>query len=142
MKSLYPLFNEDKKNGQDSLNIRVHAPIQEKKRKTRIDKKKDVKVPLNASQRKLLKMLAKRKQTDPTNYCSTLLKRALSKKIVLSLPIETYQPKEKPISAKLEIYYHELLLDKSIEYDCSLRETAYKLISHMLILESSGDTII
>lgn len=139
MKSLYQLFNEDNNTKQNQQNIRVPAKIKEQKRKTRVDKKKDVKIPLTIEQRKLLKRLAKKNNTDPTYFSSYLIKKALTRKLIIPEPPVPYNPKERLTTAKLELYYHDLLFEKSIDLDCkSLRSTAYRILSYMLIIESGG----
>ncbi|MGG3574601.1 hypothetical protein ABES25_05625 [Bacillus gobiensis] len=51
-------------------------------------------------------------------------------------PETVYDPKGKPYPAKLETYYYDLLFDYKINWVCSLKESAYRIISFMLRIEA------
>ncbi|MGP0689642.1 hypothetical protein ACW5UC_24155 [Priestia aryabhattai] len=136
MKPLNPIFdkqirNESKVN--NSHNIRKKPVTKAEGRKERCDKKKDVKVPFSLSERQLIKQLAKNKGTDPTPYCTQLIKKAMKEKYIF--PEVIYDPKGKPYPVKLEGYFHDQLFEYKILWDCSLKEAAYRILSFMLHME-------
>lgn len=133
MKHLNPLFtnqNSKKNNVNQGANIRKKTITKKEGRKERCDRKKDVKIPFNEDERKLIKHLARQNNLDPTPYCTLLIKKALKGNYVF--PECLYNPKGKPYPAKLESYYFDLLFDYKIEWDCSLKESAYRIISFMI----------
>ncbi|MGG3641466.1 hypothetical protein ABES38_08810 [Bacillus gobiensis] len=136
MKPLNPIF-ESKLNKEmpshNKSNVRKKPITKAQGRKERYDKKKDVKIPFTANERRLIKVLAKREGLDPTPYCAYLVKKGLKEKH--DFPEIFYNPKGKPYPAKLEGYYYDLLFDYKINWDCSLKESAYRIISFMLRLE-------
>lgn len=140
-KPLNPIFNNNHKKKEDPLlirNVRKKPITKDEGRKTRIDKKKDVKIPLSDEERKLIKRLANRRGLQPTPFCSLLVKKALTEYKNAQIFEYSYDPKGKPYPAKLEVYYHDLLFDKTVEWDCSLKEAAYRLLKFMLIKERDG----
>ncbi|MDM5196780.1 hypothetical protein QUF79_01615 [Fictibacillus enclensis] len=36
---------------------------------------------------------------------------------------------------KLESYFHDLLFEYKVQWDCSLKEAAYRIVSYMMTLE-------
>ncbi|MDX8367815.1 hypothetical protein [Cytobacillus sp. IB215665] len=133
MKPINPIFDQKTKRPQTN-NVRKKPITKVEGRKERIDKKKDVKIPFSQQERQLIKTLAKRKGMDPTNFCTALIKRGLKGNYPFS-EIK-YDPKGKPYPVKLERYFHDLLFDYTISWDCSLREAAYRIVSFMLMEES------
>jgi len=99
-------------------------------RKERVDKKKDVKIPFTPQERRLLKILAKKRGLEPTPYCSLLVKKGLEE--YQDFPIRIYDPKGQPYPAKLERVYHDLLFEMKVKWDCSLKEAAYRILAFML----------
>ncbi|MDM5196519.1 hypothetical protein QUF79_00190 [Fictibacillus enclensis] len=136
MKPINPLF--DKKSpvgihGKQPGNVRKKAKTRAEGRKVRCDKKKDVKIPFTAYERQLIKKLAKLKGQDPTPYCTELIKKGLTNNY--SFVDFPYDPKGKPYPVKLESYFHDLLFDYKVQWDCSLKEAAYRIVSYMLTME-------
>lgn len=84
----------------------------------------------------MIKKLAKEKGVDPTPYCTYLLKKAL--KGNYEFPECNYDPKGKPYPAKLDIYNYDLLFNYKVKWDCSMKESAYRIISFMIIIESGA----
>lgn len=136
MKAINPIFNSNLKKSvtNGTPDIKKRAKTKEEGRKERCDRKKDVKIPFTEEERILVKKLARKRNLEPTPYCSFLVKQALTKKYVF--PICEYNPKGKPYPAKLESYYHDLLFDYTLQWDCSFKEAAYRIIRFMLDLES------
>lgn len=133
MNVLNPLFNKNKDNKTkqpNTSNVRKQPITKVEGRKERCDKKKDVKIPFTEDERKLIKELSRKRNLDPTPYCSLLLKKGLKEKRFY--PHCPYDPKGKPYPAKLEQHYHDLLFTFKVEWDCSLKESAYRIISYML----------
>ncbi|MGM0877787.1 MAG: hypothetical protein ACQEWV_24370 [Bacillota bacterium] len=137
MKPLNPIFdNNVTKNNTFNLtpNVRKKPITKAEGRKERCDKRKDVKIPFNQSERKLIKELAKKRGLDPTPYCTFLLIKAL--KTNYHFPECSYDPKGQPYPAKLDQHFHDLLFNYKVEWDCSLKESAYRIVSFMLSIES------
>jgi hypothetical protein len=98
------------------------------------DMLKMVKIPFNQNERKLIKELAKKRGLDPTPYCTYLLIQALESNA--TFPECYYDPKGQPYPAKLDQHFHDLLFTYRVQWDCSLKESAYRIVSYMLTLES------
>ncbi|MBU8732547.1 hypothetical protein KM915_21085 [Cytobacillus oceanisediminis] len=136
MKAINPLFNgktQHKNPGISTSNVRKKPVTKQEGRKIRCDKKKDVKIPFSDSERILVKKLSKLRNMEPTPYCTYLLKKGL--KGEYTFPTCSYEPKGKPYPAKLESHYHDLLFNYKVDWDCSLKESAYRIIRFMLNLE-------
>ncbi|MCK1995478.1 hypothetical protein MPH61_23430 [Peribacillus muralis] len=136
MKPLNPFFETKKvpsKTFTNSNNVRKKPITKSEGRKERCDKKKDVKIPFNTYERKLIKKLARLNGLDPTPYCTDLVIKAL--KSNYSFPDLPYDPKGQPYPVKLELFFHDKLFHYKIEWDCSLKEAAYRIISYMLNVE-------
>lgn len=136
MKPLNPIFD----NKPTKINSFNENPIVRKKpiiklegRKERCDKRRMVKIPFTEYERELIKRLAKKRGLDPTPFCTYLLVKAL--KGNYQFPESQYDPKGKPYPAKLDNYFHEKLFDYRVQWDCSLKESAYRIVSFMLMLE-------
>lgn len=136
MKPINPIFINQKEKSHPLVTVtkvRKKPITKEDGRKTRCDKKKDVKVPFSAEERELIKRISHKKGLDPTPYCTQLIKKALRGKHQFSEV--AYDPKGKPYPVKLEEYFHEQLFEYTVLWDCSLREAAYRILSFMLDLE-------
>lgn len=123
---LNPLF---KKKTESSLQ-RKQPITKAEGRKERIDKKKDIKIPFSEEERKLIKKLARASNLTPTTYCTALMKTALQ--TVHHYPEITYDAKGAPYPVKLEKHFHDKVFDFTVEWDCSLKQAAYRIISYML----------
>lgn len=116
----------------DKLNVRK-SPI---KRQERSDKKTDIKIPLLKGQRMLIRRLAKMNEMFPTNYCTHLVKKGLIRKIPFPIPQVPY-PSSSPLTfhVRLEKQYLEILDQYCIEWDCSRREAAYRVLIGLINTE-------
>lgn len=135
MKPLNPMFqNKEKVHPKPEVqNVRKKTITKSEGRRERCDKKRDVKIPFNEKERRLIKYLSRKRGMLPSPYCTYLMKKALnSNHNYFETP---YDPKGKPYPAKLEKYYHEKLFEYTVEWDCSLKESAYRIITFMLIKE-------
>lgn len=136
MKPLNPFFETrtiSSKTLSNPNNVRKKPITKSEGRKERCDKKKDVKIPFTTNERKLIKQLARLRGLEPTPYCTDLIIKAL--KCNYSFPDLPYDPKGQPYPVKLESFFHDRLFHFKVEWDCSLREAAYRIISFMLKLE-------
>ncbi|MED4456156.1 hypothetical protein [Metabacillus fastidiosus] len=132
MKPLNPIFNNKAANSSltNTSNVRKKPITKEEGRKERCDKLKHVKIPFNEKERMLIKQLAKKRGLDPTPYIGFLLMKALKRNY--DFPECVYKPQGQPYPAKISIYYHDLLFDYKVKWDCSLKESAYRIVSFML----------
>jgi len=130
------------------LNLMFHSKVEEvitskdqvhkvKLRKTRSDKKKDIRINLTLEQKKKVKRLARIKNNmDHTNYSQELLKDAIRFKNYFP---EVDYPKspETNIGVRLEEIYYQSLLDLAIDWNVSVRKATHRVF--MAILDDLGD---
>lgn len=137
MTSLNPMFNRTK-----SYPRVINEKVQKVKnnvqdRKKRSDAKIDIKIPFSDEERKIIKQQAKMKNSSPTQYVSSLLVVGLTRG--KAFPIVSYSAThKKSIHAKLKPSDHQKLFDCSVEWDCSLREAAYRITSLMINMNIGG----
>lgn len=137
MKPLNPIFDNKSVNNNSftpTPNVRKKPITKSEGRKERVDKRKDVKIPFDQNERKLMKELAKKRGLEPTPYCTFLLMKALNGNY--HFPECSYDPKGQPYPAKLDQHFHDLLFNYKVKWDCSLKESAYRMVSFMLMMES------
>lgn len=128
--------NSKKKNATTTQRTPNVEPVQRKKRS---DAKVDVKIPFDDEERRKIKVLARKHHTTPTQYISNLLAVGLMRGKLY--PSVSYSPKDKkPVHAKLTAIEHEKLFDCSVEWDCSIRESAYRIVKQMLKNDVGGMT--
>jgi hypothetical protein len=129
MKPLKPIFDS-----KTTINHSFDEVSIAQKKTIIKDTHKMVKIPFNQNERKLIKELAKKRGLDPTPYCTHLLIQALESNAWF--PECYYDPKGQPYPAKLDQHFHDLLFTYRVQWDCSLKESAYRMVSYMLTLES------
>ncbi|WP_347552964.1 hypothetical protein ABFG93_22190 (plasmid) [Pseudalkalibacillus hwajinpoensis] len=136
MDSLNPMFQKKKATRPKPVrttNVRKKPITKNEGRKVRRDKKHDIKIPLTLDQRKMIKALARQAGEYPTNYLSQKMKTELPRAEFFPEPTVPYPSKSKlSYPVKLEQDYFKQLQDLSIEWDCSLRRAAYRIISAIL----------
>jgi hypothetical protein len=135
-----PMFEKKKKPEPkviNSTNVRENNNSEVKKqRKTRSDKKDDIKIPLTIEQRILVRKFANKNEMAPTPYTGHILKKGLSRGIPFPEPAVPY-PSKSTISfhAKLEVHFLNKLDEWAILWDCSRRKAAYRILMGMLKVE-------
>jgi hypothetical protein len=127
MEYLNPMLNQ-KKESKEAAEI--------KPRKTRIDKKYPVKIPLTLDQRIQLKRMAFASNTWPTPLTGELLKAYLIRSY--DYPVVVYQTSKKYAEAKLEKEFYNILIQYSIEWDVSIKQAAHRIFTEILRVESEG----
>lgn len=134
MVALNPMFDDSKKNKQGiGSGVRKKPITKEQGRKVRKDKKWDVKIPLTLEERRLLKRLGSKYKMTPTELCSDLVKRGL--KSGIEFEEVNYLATGKVYPAKLEKEYKDLLFELTVEWDCSYRKAAHRILIGILELE-------
>ncbi|MCY8737539.1 hypothetical protein P8881_19585 [Bacillus haynesii] len=130
---LNPMFN--KKNT-------VSAPSKMKndqkvKRNQRIDKKHDIKIPLNAELMKMIRRQAFRVGMSATQYAAHLIRIGMKHPCnSFPTPNVPYNPKLKNVHAKLSKYEYSNLLDFQLDFGyTSQRQTAYRILINMIYRE-------
>lgn len=109
----------------------LKADIEPVQRKKRSDAKNDVKIPFDTLERQRIKGLAKKYKTTPTQYVTSLLKLGLTRG--KTFPHVSYSAtNKKSIHAKLDDVDYGNLFECTVEWDCSNREAAYRIVSQML----------
>lgn len=133
MDSLNPMFQKKKATKPlpvRTTNVRKKPFRKYEERKVRCDKKHDIKIPLTLDQRKTIKALARQAGEYPTNYLSQVIKDELPCAEMVPEPSIPYPSASKlSYSVKLEQDYFKRIQDLSIEWDCSMRRAAYRIIA-------------
>lgn len=136
MDSLNPMFQKKKPTRPYPIrttNVRKKPITKEEGRKVRKDKKHDIKIPLTLEQRKIIKALSHQAGEYPTNFLTQKMKLELPRAEFILEPVIPYPSNSKlSYPVKLEQTYFKQLQDLSIEWDCSLRRAAYRIISSLL----------
>lgn len=136
--AINPLFNKAtapiKKNIQKKELTDTTGEVKEKTRKTRSDKKFSVKIPLTLDQRKKIRHLATIQKVYPTNYCTDMIKKGLYRKISFpEIPYPSSSDKSYPV--KLEQEYMDMIVAWTIEWDCSRKQAAHRILIGMVNAE-------
>lgn len=101
-------------------------------RKTRCDKKKDVKIPVNEIQRQLIRSSAYQKGITTTQYMSKLITEHLKIDYISEIHAYEYKDTKKYIHAKLEQETHSKLVQLAIEWGVSQRAAATRILCFAL----------
>lgn len=101
-------------------------------RKTRSDKKKDIKIPVNEIQRQLIRSSAFKEGTTTTQYMSKLLTEHLTIDYISEIHAYEYKDTKKYIHAKLERKTHSQLVQLAIEWGVSQRAAAARILCFAL----------
>lgn len=105
-----------------------------KTRKKRSDAKKDIKVPVSPNEKKLLKMMAFQKTGTPsiTQLSSSLVKEGLELSYIKFAPAAKYPQQKDFIHVRLSQADFKALLELSIEWNCSIRKAAHRILLTIL----------
>ncbi|MBJ9983603.1 hypothetical protein IBT50_25585 [Bacillus sp. S70] len=101
-------------------------------RKTRFDKKKDVKIPVNEIQRQLIRSSAFQEGITTTQYMSKLITEHLRIDYIGEIHAYEYKDTKKYIHAKLEQETHSKLVRLAIEWGVSQRAAATRILCFAL----------
>ncbi|MGE6504498.1 hypothetical protein ACQKF0_30145 [Bacillus wiedmannii] len=123
MNRINPMFETPKK----SITITNQQP-----RKTRSDKKKDVKIPVTEIQRQLIRTSAFHNNLTTTQYMSKLITEHLRIDYISEIHAYEYKDTKKYIHAKLEQGAHSKLVQLAIEWGVSQRAAATRILCFAL----------
>lgn len=123
MSNVNPMFEPRKQ----STTITNQQP-----RKTRSDKKKDIKIPVNEIQRQLIRTSAFRQGITTTQYMSKLLTEHLKIDYISEIHAYEYKDTKKYIHAKLGQETHSKLVQLAIEWGVSQRAAATRILCFAL----------
>ena len=101
-------------------------------RKTRCDKKKDVKIPVNEIQRQLIRSSAYQEGITTTQYMSKLITEHLKIDYICEIHAYEYKDTRRYIHAKLEQGAHSKLVQLAIEWGVSQRAAATRILCFAL----------
>ncbi|GAB6742197.1 hypothetical protein bcgnr5412_54750 [Bacillus cereus] len=101
-------------------------------RKTRSDKKKDIKIPVNEIQRQLIRSSAFKEGITTTQYMSKLITEHLKIDYISEIHAYEYKDTKKYIHAKLEQKTHSQLVQLAIEWGVSQRAAAARILCFAL----------
>ncbi|MCU5074843.1 hypothetical protein [Bacillus paranthracis] len=123
MSNVNPMFEPRKQ----STTITNQQP-----RKTRSDKKKDVKIPVTEIQRQLIRSSAFQEGITTTQYMSKLITEHLRVDYINEIHAYDYKDTKKYIHAKLEHETHSKLVRLAIEWGVSQRAAATRILCFAL----------
>lgn len=123
MSNVNPMFEPRKQ----STTITNQQP-----RKTRCDKKKDVKIPVNEIQRQLIRSSAFQEGITTTQYMSKLITEHLKIDYIREIHAYEYKDTRRYIHAKLEQETHCKLVQLAIEWGVSQRAAATRILCFAL----------
>lgn len=123
MSNVNPMF-EPRKQSTTITNLQP--------RKTRSDKKKDVKISVNEIQRQLIRTSAIQQGITTTQYMSKLITEHLGIDYINEIHAYEYKDTKKYIHAKLEQEMHSKLVRLAIEWGVSQRATATRILCFAL----------
>ncbi|BCC62403.1 MULTISPECIES: hypothetical protein [Bacillus] len=101
-------------------------------RKTRSDKKKDIKIPVNEIQRQLIRSSAFKEGITTTQYMSKLITEHLKIDYISEIHAYEYKDTQKYIHAKLGQETHSKLVQLAIEWGVSQRAAATRILCFAL----------
>ncbi|MEC3228191.1 hypothetical protein P4W10_16110 [Bacillus thuringiensis] len=101
-------------------------------RKTRSDKKRDIKIPVNEIQRQLIRSSAFKEGITTTQYMSKLITEHLKIDYISGIHAYEYKDTKKYIHAKLEQKTHSQLVQLAIEWGVSQRAAAARILCFAL----------
>lgn len=104
----------------------------DRKRKKRMDSKTDVKVAVSLDQKKALRILGFCEKLSITQYASKLVKEGISKEYIQFATRTHYSKDYEFVHVKLEQPYYEELVRLSIDWNCSVRKAAHRVLINML----------
>lgn len=106
--------------------------VTSKIRKTRSDKKKDVKIPVDEFQRKEIRLSAFENNLTTTQYISKLITEYISLSYISEIHSYDYKDTKRYIHAKLNQEIHKKLVHLAIEWGVSQREAATRILRFAL----------
>lgn len=123
MSNVNPMFEPRKQ----STTITNQQP-----RKTRCDKKKDVKIPVNEIQRQLIRSSAFQEGITTTQYMSKLITEHLNLSYIAEIHSYDYIDTKRYIHAKLDQEVHKKLVHLAIDWGVSQRAAATRILCFAL----------
>lgn len=106
--------------------------INSQPRKTRSDKKKDVKIPVTESQRQIIRLAAYKKRITTTQYMSQLITEHLTIDYISQIHAYEYKDTRRYIHAKLEQETHSKLVHLAVKWGVSQRAAATRIFCFAL----------
>jgi flavin-dependent dehydrogenase len=133
MEFINPSFQEKNVSKDIKRDVRKQGVS---KRKKRSDAKYDIRVYFTLEEKQRLKLLAIQGNMALTPFCSQLLKRELIRNN--NYDVVEHQTSGKPVEIKLEKEFNDLLMDYCIEWDCSKRKAAHRILKSVLYRGVNG----
>ncbi|MDC2867549.1 hypothetical protein [Bacillus sp. BP-3] len=101
-------------------------------RKTRSDKKKDIKIPVNETQRQMIRLTAYKNGLTTTQHMSKLITEHVRIDYISEIHAYEYKDTKKYIHAKLEQEIHSKLVCLAVEWGVSQRAAATRILCFAL----------
>lgn len=106
------------------------------KKKSRSDKKRDVKIPLTNDEYKKILIVSRKEQFSPTQFSTRIFSEMVLSKS--EFPDVEYNPQcEAWMHVKLNPEIHDILIELSVSWRCSVRKAAYKILRYALENDNS-----
>lgn len=120
-----PMLNADKKP------LRI-----QRKRKTRSDKKADIRVPISAEDRAFILYNARSKRQSMTAFCTDIVRTQLQQThYFYSWP---YEQSDHNVHIKADADIFQQIVQLSADWDCSLRAAAYRILTDSIFYIRGG----
>lgn len=133
--NLNPMYQTNKA-ARPEANLHQDAIKTKKVRKTRSDKKTDIKVPLQDEHKRRMRWAAYKRNVTVTFLATTLVEKAVTYPSLKNLPVVDYENTYNYVHVKLSSDIYEVVVDLSIHWDVSIREGTFRLLLFMI---ESGD---
>ncbi|MCY9665852.1 hypothetical protein M5X11_12895 [Paenibacillus alginolyticus] len=123
-------------NPNVKLDPPVEIPAPTSQKKSRSDKKQDIRICVTPNQKALIRLMAKELKSTPTKYATNMLLAALSN--CASLPEYQYSNTKLFVHVKLKQQDYQKLFELAVVHDVSEREAATRLVMHILCQRSGA----
>lgn len=117
---------------KSSSNERQYKKSSTKHRKVRSDKKKDIKVPLNEGQKRMIRWGAYKREMTATSFSTILVEEALTKPYIKDIPGLPYEDTHDYVHIKLKEIEYEQVVKLSIVWNVSVRKGVHRILLFML----------
>ncbi len=126
-KNLNPMFNAPTKPKP------IYEVKEKRPRKTRCDKKHDIKVPVTEIQKMKIRLQAHRKGLRATPYSSNLVIEGLKREFITDIGEFTpYKDTHDYVHVKLLPYHYEKIVELAIKWGVSERRAAHRILLFMV----------
>lgn len=130
-----PLVSQVQKDTvvKEQIDKRPLTNKQHQRRKTRCDKKYDIRIPVSEEEKYWIRLLSKNSGLSMTQWTSQLINNSLLNNS--HFQVIPYRDSDNIVHAKVDQETYKDLIHLSAKWNCSIRRAAHRVFKHMLILE-------